>query len=146
MFEALGFHVFPEIETDRRIEWKGKNSFRKGIISIGQHQVSREETVRDGSKPVPAGRMVIVFSMEVRLLDNAETNAETGRFEAVAFHVFPAAQTERIIEWRAQNSFGRGIISIGDDQVPPEETVRDGAKRVPAGQTVIVCSMDVRFI
>jgi hypothetical protein len=55
-------------------------------------------------------------------------------------------ETDRRIYWKPQNSFGRGIIEIGQEEVSAEEKMTDSSELVPAGQTVTVGSMDVKFV
>ncbi|KAL2166393.1 hypothetical protein VTG60DRAFT_2822 [Thermothelomyces hinnuleus] len=75
-------------------------------------------------------------------------DAERGRYEPIPFKIFPAREADRTIKWRGQgqNSFSGGTIEIGQEKLSKEELAIDGSKPVPAGQSVLVGKMDVKFI
>ncbi|KAL2166059.1 hypothetical protein VTG60DRAFT_3332 [Thermothelomyces hinnuleus] len=72
--------------------------------------------------------------------------AENGIYEAIPFKIFPASAKDRTIHWKPQNSFGRGMIQIGEEELKMEELMIEDKRPVPAGQSVTVGSMDVKFI
>jgi hypothetical protein len=61
--------VFPAVETDRRIQWKPQNSFGRGLIKVGEKEVSQEALREHDSRSVPAGQSVMVGAMDVRFRD-----------------------------------------------------------------------------
>lgn len=71
--------------------------------------------------------------------------ALSGQPEPILFHIFPAEDEDREIEWVAQGVFGKGSIKIGNEEVPFQELLSHASKSVPAGQSVQVIQMVVKF-
>jgi hypothetical protein len=68
-----------------------------------------------------------------------------GNFERIIDKTFPAEASDRIIDWKGQGAFGDGTIKIGEEDVAWKELEETKSKVVPAGKTVQVSKMEVKF-
>lgn len=76
----------------------------------------------------------------------SEGKALDGCYQAIAVETFPGMDHDSTLEWQPRPYHNRGKIMIGGNTIEDDRLDSVGQERVPAGQSVRVFEMTVRFV
>lgn len=76
----------------------------------------------------------------------SEGKAVEGYFQEITVETFPGMDHDTTLEWQTRPYHNRGKIMIGNNTIDDDRLNSSDREGVPAGQSVRVFEMTVRFV